>query len=174
MFACGCGTSETKPSGGPVSPAKPEKAPQAEPAVEVTLRTVDIDDYNEEIAGHKGKVVFVDFWATWCGPCTAQFPHTVELHKKFGSKGLDVVSLTLDGETDEEAALAFLKEQNAAFTNLRSEYGAGTESVEKFNLKASVPHFRLYDRTGKLRESWDGKPEGVEAKIEELLKEPAS
>ena len=170
----GCGN----PADTPVKPKDlgkattgPEAKPGKEPAGEVTLRTVDLDGYNAEIEKLKGNVVLVDFWATWCGPCVEQFPHTVELHEKYSGQGLAVVSMSFDGEEEESAARDFLSEKGATFLNLRSEYGAGVESAEKFNLSGSVPHYRLYDRAGKLHpQSWDGKPEGIEKVIEELLK----
>jgi thiol-disulfide isomerase/thioredoxin len=173
LFILGCGTQKSAPVAAPAKPGVAPSQPEPKPAAEIELRTVDIDGYSAEIAKHKGKVVLVDFWATWCGPCTAQFPHTVEIHEKYANQGLDVLSLSFDEEGDASKALDFLKEQKAEFPNLRSEYGAGTESMDKFDLKASVPHYRLYDKKGVLREKWDGKPEGLEARIEELLKEEA-
>jgi len=58
---------------------------------EVTAADVEFVDkagFDQFLAKHKGKVIFVDYWATWCGTCKEQFPHTVELQRKFGDKGL--------------------------------------------------------------------------------------
>ncbi len=58
-------------------------------------------------ANWKGKVVLVDFWATWCGPCRASLPHVESLYKKYHSKGLDIVSVSNDNSV--KALKAFLK-----------------------------------------------------------------
>ena len=64
---------------------------------EVTLVPVKYDDFLARIAANKkAKFTIVDAWATWCGPCKENFPHLVEMHKKYADKGLAVVSLSLD------------------------------------------------------------------------------
>ncbi len=98
----------------------------------------------------RAKYVLVDAWATWCATCKENFPHLVEMHKKYGDKGLSVVSLSMDDPTDQKAvadALVFLKESKATFTNilLDEENGAG---FEKLNVQA-IPAVFLYDSTGK-------------------------
>jgi thiol-disulfide isomerase/thioredoxin len=59
-------------------------------ATSLSGRTVHFpDDY-------RGKVVLVDFWATWCGPCVREFPHLLEAHEKFRDRGFEIVGVSLD------------------------------------------------------------------------------
>jgi thiol-disulfide isomerase/thioredoxin len=98
----------------------------------------------------KAKYVLVDAWATWCGTCKENFPHLVEMHKKYAEHGLSVVSLSMDDPTDKKAvaaALEFLKEKDATFTNvlLDEESGVGFEKLEV----QAIPAVFLYDAKGK-------------------------
>ena len=99
---------------------KEDKAVALTTAANVHLQPVTADDYKRIIADQKGKVVLVDFWATWCGPCREKFPHTLALAKKYGPEGLTVVSVCMDSPDpkDQEKALHFLQSQNAEITNL--------------------------------------------------------
>ena len=128
-------------------------------------------EYEAIVAKHQGKVVLVDFWATWCGPCVESFPHTVELADKYREQGLATISVSLDDPEKMPIVKQFLSEQKANFDHLVSQNGASSESMEAFNLNAAVPHIRLYDRTGKVRYDWDGVPDELAEKIQELLSE---
>lgn len=138
----------------------------------VTITTGDEKTLDALITAHKGKVVFVDYWATWCGPCVEFFPHTVELNKKYQGQGLATIAVSFDEPGDEKVVREFLMQQGGSFENLLSRYGVGTEAFEKFQID-QVPHFRLYDRNGTVRHKWDDKPEDIEQKVQELLAEKA-
>jgi len=122
------------------------------------------------IASHKGKVVFVDYWATWCEPCVEYFPHTVETFDKYQSEGLTAIAVAFDAPEDEQKVRRFLAQHRAGFENLICSYDPGAEAFEKFGIDL-VPHFRLYDRQGKLRAKWDAAPRDLDAKVKELLAE---
>ncbi len=137
------------------------------------LRIIDKTGFADVLAKHRGQVVLVDFWATWCGPCREFFPHTVELHRRLADRGLVVISMSVDDPEDEDAARKFLTDQRATFENYLSQYGTGSESFEAFEL-SGVPHLKLYDREGRLQKSFPAPgqpvdPGEVDRAVEELL-----
>jgi thiol-disulfide isomerase/thioredoxin len=143
----------------------------------VSLRVTDAAGLREVLAKHRGKVVLVDYWATWCGPCVEQFPHTVELAGKFGERGLAVVSVSIDNPSAEPQVRAFLEQQEARFDNLLSSYGSPVGATKAFDLPGPVPCYRVYDRAGKLHREFAVDPRAerqfttadIDAAIAEVL-----
>lgn len=93
----------------------------------------------------KGKVVLVDFWASWCGPCKGSFPVLEDLHKKYGDKGLVVVGINLD-ET-KQAMDDFLAKHPVTFTMARDQH---QKMVKTVSIK-TMPTSFLIDHEGKVR-----------------------
>jgi len=145
MSLSGCDAQRRSSTPVGVSPAAAGKD------VAIELRTVSKQGFDDVIASHKGKVVLVDFWATWCGPCVKQFPHTVELSHKFKDKGLDVISVSVDELKDQADVGKFLASQGADFENLITEYGM--DAIDKFDVdNGAIPCYWIYDREGQLIE----------------------
>lgn len=92
----------------------------------------------------KGKVVLVDFWASWCGPCKDSFPVMEDLHQKFGAKGLVVLAVNVD--EDAAAMKDFLKDHQASFTIVRD---ASKKLVGTANI-ASMPTSFVIGADGKV------------------------
>jgi thiol-disulfide isomerase/thioredoxin len=118
---------------------------------DVKLVKVPYDDFIAKIAANKGpKLTVVDLWATWCVPCKENFPHVVEMHKKYADKGLAVVSLCLDDPDQPKkiaAAEAFLKEKGATFPNYYLAEAAES-AFDKLNIGV-IPAVFLYGPDGK-------------------------
>jgi thiol-disulfide isomerase/thioredoxin len=153
--------------------AVPSNAPTATTPSKITLVRADAAALNELIAKHQGQVVLVDYWATWCGPCVANFPHTVELAKKHKADGLATIAVSFDLFEDEPKVREFLAKHGADFDNLISSHNAvGQKPAEDFDI-GPLPEYRLYDRQGKLRQKWESGVDQAELdkKVAELLAE---
>ncbi|HEX9708244.1 MAG TPA: TlpA disulfide reductase family protein [Steroidobacteraceae bacterium] len=116
-----------------------------------------------------GKVVLVDFWASWCGPCLQSFPWMNDLQQKHADEGLVVVAVNLDQEP--ALAEAFLKKLPAKF---RIEYDQSGNIARQFDVQAMPTSF-LIDRSGRVRARHAGFKdkyrEERERQIQNLLKE---
>jgi thiol-disulfide isomerase/thioredoxin len=148
---------------------------------DVQLVSVDRQGIDTVLAKHRGQVVLVDFWATWCGPCVEQLPHTITLARQLGKRGLTVVTVSIDDPGELERVTEFLRTQGAGVaTNLISQFGASPKSMEAFEITGgAVPHYKLYDRSGQLRQTFGVDPaaknqftqQEIDAAIESLLTE---
>jgi thiol-disulfide isomerase/thioredoxin len=137
------------------------------------LTPVDEASFTKVVAAHKGKVLLVDFWASWCVPCRAEMPQLVKLGQKLRARGLDIVTVSTDEPEALAAALKVLKDENVpAPTYLRK-----AADDDKFNDSidpkwgGALPAMFLYDRTGKKVRSFIGETpvKDIEAVIEKLL-----
>lgn len=118
---------------------------------EVSLVVGDRAALDALLEKHRGKVILVDYWATWCGPCTKNFPHTVELHRRYADRGFTALAVSLDEPESEDAVRKFLQAQGATFDNILSEHGIDDQSFEQFEIETgSLPHYVLYNRRGEV------------------------
>jgi thiol-disulfide isomerase/thioredoxin len=148
------------------------------------LKVADRLDYENLLVDLEGKVVLVDCWATWCLPCVEQLPHTVALDRKYRDAGLAVVTLSLDAPANSDEVRKVLLRNGAGglanLTNLISQYGPGSASVDAFEVPGgALPCYKLYDRKGELRRTFaldpaakkQFTPADVEQAVKKLLAE---
>jgi len=144
----------------------------------VDVQTLERAEYQMALQKHAGKVLLVDFWATWCVPCRISFPHTVELAKEYSDEGLVVLTVACDDEIAEHQIEEFLMKQNATMLiNYRAATGSQDETFEGYEIgETGLPHYKIYDRDGKLiktffiTENSEGiDPEAVENTVKAAL-----
>lgn len=120
-----------------------------------------------QLSQYKGKVVYLDFWASWCEPCKRSFPWMNELQEQYGENGFEIIAVNLDeSRTDAEA---FLQKMPAKFDVAFDKSG---KTAEAYNLKA-MPSSFLIDKNGRLVHKSLGyrveEKKIVEKKIQQLV-----
>ena len=122
------------------------------------------------LAQLKGKVVYVDFWASWCGPCKQSFPFMNELKAKYGAQGFEVLAVNLDAKRVD--ADKFLAEVPAQFT---VAFDTSGDSAKRFEVKG-MPSSYLVGRDGKIASAHKGFREQdrkeLESRIVQVLGTP--
>lgn len=121
-----------------------------------------------DLSAYKGQVVYVDFWASWCGPCRESFPWMNEMKKKYGDVGFEVIAINLDTEKDK--VHGFLKDNKANFTIAFDPKGSVAEQYQVQGMPSSY----LIDRKGNIVHTHIGfrenKKSEYEAQIRELIR----
>lgn len=108
-----------------------------------------IDGSSIKLSDYKGKVLLVNVWATWCGPCRNEIPELIELQDKHKAKGFEIVGLNLDEEETPEMIKDFGKEMNINYELARGE-GQLFKEFYQVSKKDAIPQSFLIDREGKL------------------------
>jgi peroxiredoxin len=146
-------------------------AAQNEPKVG-TLKPVDFDKFKDSA---RGKVLVLNFWATWCGPCVAEFPELVALDAKYRDKGVMLVGITADDPGDvQPKVIPFIKKQKVKFDIVLQDTDDPQEMFDKINKDwpGVLPATFVYDKQGNLAYSRFGiiDRELLVAEIEKALK----
>jgi len=122
----------------------------------------------------KGKVLVLDFYATWCEPCRRSVPHLIEVQNKYADQGLQVIGLNVGGADDEQKVPAFAKEFGIQYTLALPD-----EELVTFLMNGvdAIPQTFVFDRQGQLAERLIGYGENgderIDSAVEAALKTPA-
>ncbi|BFM17725.1 TlpA disulfide reductase family protein [Maricurvus nonylphenolicus] len=120
---------------------------------------------NLRLSEHRGEVVMINFWASWCGPCRQEMPELDKLHQRYQDAGFTVLGVNV--ETDTKAANKLLKKIPVTFPVL---YDTESTASKLFDVDA-MPTTLLVDRNGQLRYLHRGYKPGYEDKYRQQIKE---
>ncbi len=131
------------------------------------FKVLNIDGEEVALSDFVGKVVYMDFWASWCGPCKQQIPHAKKLKEKFHDK--DVVFLYLSIDKDEKKWRDFVESKQLEGVQLIA--GKEKSKISQAYRVSGVPKYILVDKEGKIADSMAKRPSqnGIEKDIEGLL-----
>ncbi|SMC70579.1 TlpA family protein disulfide reductase [Pedobacter nyackensis] len=133
----------------------------------------DVNDKHVSVNDLKGKVVVIDVWATWCGPCKQEIPHIEKLGEEFKGKDIAFVSISVDQLKDKEKWLQMIKDEHMGGIQLFA--GSGNEFSKHYVIN-TIPRFFVFDKHGKLVTADAPRPSDPKLKLilEEELKKANS
>jgi peroxiredoxin len=107
----------------------------------------DLNGKPLSVASYKGKVVLVDFWATWCPPCRAELPNVIKTYEAHHKDGFEIIGISLDRKQDQEKLVSFLKEKNMTWPQYFDGLWWKNKLAAKYGVE-SIPATYLLDRQG--------------------------
>jgi thiol-disulfide isomerase/thioredoxin len=120
-------------------------------APELALK--DLSGTEQKLADYKGKVIILNFWATWCAPCRKEMPSLVKLQADYGSKGVQVVAVTVDTDSFHDKVVQYAADSKLNFP----VWFGSTANMEAFDLGVLLPSTVFIDQQGHIV----GRVEGI-------------
>jgi peroxiredoxin len=107
----------------------------------------DLEGKPLSVSAYKGKVVLIDFWATWCGPCVGELPNVIKAYEKYHKDGFEIIGISLDREKDKEKLVTFLKDKGMTWQQFFDGKFWENELSQKYGVN-SIPATYLLNGEG--------------------------
>jgi len=121
---------------------------------------------------HRGRIVVIDFWATWCPPCLTSIPEIVEVQEKYRDRGVTILGISVDppGDLSEDDLRAFRRKMKMNYPILRADDRVVMDYFEGTGKQVVIPTLFVVDKEGKIREKLVGfRPGKLEETLQKLL-----
>jgi thiol-disulfide isomerase/thioredoxin len=128
---------------------------------------VMLDGRRARPSDYRGKVLVIDFWASWCEPCRFETPHLVEMQHRYGAQGLQVVGLNVGGDDDRERVPDYVREFKVPYP-----LGYPDDAMNQlyFSGDDTIPQTYVFDRKGRLVRHFVGFDDAVPPELESTIK----
>ncbi|MEP6635417.1 MAG: TlpA disulfide reductase family protein [Acidobacteriota bacterium] len=182
--ASSCNSSDESAKRPVVTPAAPDNPARPEPAPEMTMLPAEVLDAQLKavtgkpikLSDYSGKVVVVNLWATWCGPCRSEIPELVKLYNEYHPKGLEVVGLSTENpEASAEGVRRFVSDFGMDY---RVGWASPEVSATLMQDRNAIPQSFVIGRDGRIRKRFVGfsiaaTPLQLKQAVDEALNERA-
>ena len=129
------------------------------------IKFTAVDGREVDLSKMRGKVVLIDFWATWCGPCVAELPNVLKAYKELHPKGFEIIGISLD--SDKAKLESFVKDKGMEWPQFFDGKGWQNEIATTYDIH-SIPAMWLVDQKGMVIDT--AARAGLEEKVAKLLK----
>ena len=137
-------------------------------ASKADLSLKDLNGKRVRLRDFQGKIVVLNFWATWCVPCNAEFPMLVDAQKKYSGRGVVFIGASLDDDKTKKNIPAFLQKYQADFSVWT---GASADDLDRLQMGPAVPATAFLDQEGRILARVEGqlRPGEIDERLDWLL-----